>query len=75
MEWRAFFATLVIGAVILLLQWPKMKQHPKMDKGAFIVFLLIGLVLSMFNLQQTPGPVSWVSALLKPLGKFLEHQK
>ncbi|VEF49756.1 Uncharacterised protein [Bacillus freudenreichii] len=72
MKWGAFFATLVIVAVIFLLQWPKMKKNPKKDKIVFIVLLSLGLVLSMFDLQRIPGPVTWVTTILRPLGKFLE---
>lgn len=72
LEWGTFSATFFIVVAIFLWQWSKMKQHPKKDKGTFIVLLLIGLMLSIFNLQQIPGPVSWVSALFRPLGKFLE---
>ena len=49
-RWGAFFATTVIVALIILYQWPRMKQNPKKDKLAFITLLLIGWVLSMFDL-------------------------
>ncbi|MEH7125177.1 hypothetical protein V7122_09515 [Bacillus sp. JJ1532] len=72
MRWEGFFSTAVIIFVILLFQWPKMKQKPKKDKGALIVLLLIGLVLSMFNLPQMDGPTTWIDALFKPFGQFME---
>ncbi|KAB7706305.1 hypothetical protein F9802_11500 [Bacillus aerolatus] len=58
--------------VIILFQWPKMKQAPKKDKWAFGVLLLIGWGLSMFDLQHMGGPTAWIEALFRPFGKFME---
>ncbi|MBS4206486.1 hypothetical protein [Bacillus sp. FJAT-50079] len=73
MEWKVFFATMLIVFIIILFQWPKMKQHPKKDKGTFLILLFIALILSSLDLQRLPGPVTWVSTLLKPLGTFMQH--
>lgn len=72
MRWGAFFATTVIVALITLYQWPRMKQNPKKDKMAFITLLLIGWVLSMFDLPNIGGPTAWVEALFRPFGRFME---
>ncbi|MFK2826916.1 hypothetical protein QYG89_14770 [Bacillus sp. B190/17] len=72
MRWGAFFATAVIIFVIVLFQWPKMKKTPKKDKWVFSILLLIGLGLSMFELEHMAGPVTWIEAIFKPFGKFME---
>lgn len=72
MRWETFLLTTAIILVILLLQWPKMKQKPKKDKGALLILLLIGWILSIFNLTHMEGPTSWVQALFKPFGEFME---
>ncbi|MCQ6278421.1 hypothetical protein JN080_04055 [Bacillus sp. EB600] len=61
-------------AVIILFQWPKMKQHPKKDKWAFFMLLLIGWMLSMFDLPNMPGPLTWIEELFKPVGQFMEKK-
>ena len=72
MRWGAFFCTTIIVALIILYQWPKMKQNPKKDKIAFSILLLIGWVLSMFDLPHMAGPTTWIEALFKPFGQFME---
>ncbi|MCM3167813.1 hypothetical protein [Peribacillus frigoritolerans] len=64
--------TTVIVTLIILFEWPKMKQNPKKDKMAFLTLLLTGLVLSMFNLPQMSGPTQWIEALFRPFGEFME---
>ena len=72
MRWEAFFCTTVIVALIILLQWPKMKQNPKKDKLAFSILLLIGWGLSMFDLPHIGGPTAWIEAFFRPFGQFME---
>lgn len=72
MRWGAFMCTTVIVTLIILFEWPKMKQNPKKDKMAFLTLLLTGLVLSMFNLPQMSGPTQWIEALFRPFGEFME---
>ncbi|WP_078411030.1 hypothetical protein [Priestia abyssalis] len=72
MRWEAFFGTTVIVALIILYEWPRMKQHPKKDKMAFFILFFIGWVLSMFDLPHMGGPSSWVETLFRPFGRFME---
>jgi multisubunit Na+/H+ antiporter MnhB subunit len=71
-RWGAFLFTAAIVTLIILYEWPKMKQNPKKDKVAFLTLLLTGLVLSMFNLPQMSGPTQWIETLFKPFGEFME---
>ena len=72
MRWGAFFCVMVIVALVILYEWPKMKQNPKKDKMAFFTLLLIGLVLSMFDLPHMGGPTAWIQTLFGPFGRFME---
>ncbi|MCD1162946.1 hypothetical protein [Peribacillus frigoritolerans] len=72
MRWGAFFCTSVVVVLIILYEWPRMKQNPKKDKMAFLTLLLTGLILSMFNLPQMSGPTQWIEALFRPFGEFME---
>ncbi|MBD8006927.1 hypothetical protein [Bacillus norwichensis] len=70
MEWKAFFITLMIVIVIILLQWPRLKVNPSKDKAAFMVLLVIGLAFSLFDLQRMKGPITLRESLFKP---FIEY--
>lgn len=72
MRWGAFLLTSGIVVLIILYQWPRMKQNPRKDKMAFVSLLLIGWILSMFDLPHMSGPTSWIEALFKPFGRFME---
>jgi hypothetical protein len=71
-RWGAFIGTTIIIAVIILFQWPKMKQYPKKDKMAFLMLLVFVWVLSMFDLPKMAGPVTWIEALFRPVGQFMD---
>ncbi|WP_414714809.1 hypothetical protein [Sporosarcina koreensis] len=72
MMWGTFFATMLIVMTIVFLQWPKMKTNPKKDKTAFIVLLVIGLLLSMLDLQYMKGPTSVRQFLFKPFVEYMQ---
>lgn len=71
MEWKQFFATAVIVALIVIMQWSAIKGNPTRDKGAFIVLLLIGLVLSLFRLQYVKGPPDLEQAIFDPISRII----
>lgn len=72
MRWGIFLGTTVIVALIILYEWPRIKQNPKKDKVAFVMLLFIGWGLSMFNLAHMTGPTIWVEAFFEPFGRFME---
>lgn len=72
MKWGVFVATTIIVMIIVFLQWPKMKTNPKKDKTAFIVLLVIGLLLSMFDLQYMKGPSSVREFLFTPFVEYMQ---
>lgn len=63
--------TAVIIAIVIFVEWPKMKQYPKKDKRVFFVLLFIGLGLSIFDLPYIPGPITWLEAFFKPFAQFM----
>ncbi|WP_313428986.1 hypothetical protein [Siminovitchia terrae] len=71
MEWGQFFGTASVVAVIVILQWPRMKDYSKRDKGGFIALLLIGLILSLFNLQHIKGPLDLEKAIFHPISRII----
>ncbi|WP_028547481.1 hypothetical protein [Paenibacillus sp. UNC451MF] len=74
MSWGIILAATVIVILMFLYEWPKMKQHSKKEKTAFVVIAAIGWVLAILLVvfPDMKGPTQWVDALYKPLGKLLE---
>ncbi|MFD0711598.1 hypothetical protein [Paenibacillus sp. GCM10027626] len=72
MNWRIWISATIIILLIFWFEWPRIKQNPPKDKAAFVVLLLIGWVLSMFDLLHLPGPTTLLNAIFKPLARMLE---
>ncbi|MDU0200833.1 MULTISPECIES: hypothetical protein [Paenibacillus] len=73
MKWSVFIPVASASFCIVLLEWPKLKQKPVKDKVAFAAILLAVLLLSMFDLPNTPGPISFLNALFKPFKPLVEQ--
>ncbi len=71
MMWGQFFSVAVVVAVIVILQWPGIKDNPTRDKGAFMTLLLIGLILSLFNLEYIKGPPHLERAIFHPISRLI----
>ncbi|MGC5328085.1 hypothetical protein [Brevibacillus sp. SYSU BS000544] len=72
MRWSVILGVTFIVVLIVLFEWPRMKNHPKRDKIAFAGLLLIGWVLSMLDLQNMAGPNTLVEMIFKPISVILE---
>ncbi|MDQ0194278.1 hypothetical protein J2T20_002646 [Paenibacillus wynnii] len=58
--------------LILWLDWPQIRAKSKRDKVAFITLLLIGWLLSLLDLPNTPGPVLVLKTIFKPFRGWVE---
>ncbi|MBY0120973.1 hypothetical protein [Bacillus sp. S/N-304-OC-R1] len=74
MNWGIFFATACIIGMIVLYEWPKLKNYPKKDKTAFIVLIIFSLCLSLFNLPYIEGPIRWIQYVLQPFVNFVNKE-
>ena len=72
MRWEAFLGTTLIITIILFIQWPKIKKYAKKEKWIFFTLLFIGWGLSMFDLPNIAGPVTWLEILFKPFSPILD---
>lgn len=69
----AFFSCVTIAVLLILwFDWPRMKAKPPKDKAAFVTLLLIGWLLSMLDLPNTPGPTTLLEAVFKPFRGLVE---
>ncbi|HEX7057355.1 MAG TPA: hypothetical protein VF260_09210 [Bacilli bacterium] len=62
------------AALIVILQWPMVKQQQKKERAAFIIFTAIGWSLSLLLVifPEMPGLTTLVNFLYKPLGYLLK---
>ncbi|MNR03477.1 hypothetical protein D3C85_1193700 [compost metagenome] len=73
MKWSVFIPVAFAAICIVLLELPKLKQKPMKDKIAFTAIVLAVLLLAMFDLPNTPGPISFLNALFKPFKPLVEQ--
>lgn len=75
MRWGTILVATVFVVLIVLYEWPKMKQHTKKEKTVFIVITAMGWILAVLLVifPNMKGPTQWVDALYKPLGALLEQ--
>lgn len=59
--------------LMFLYQWPKMNQHLKKDKVAFVSLTAIGwsLAILLIYFPDIPGPNKLIQAIFEPLEKML----
>lgn len=74
MKWGPVLGNTMIIILITLYQWPKLDQHYKKDKAAFITLSVIGWLLAnlLIFYPELPGPSKLIDNMYKPLGKLLE---
>ncbi|SDM84368.1 hypothetical protein SAMN04488137_2201 [Fictibacillus solisalsi] len=60
--------------LLILYEWPKMGQHQKKEKTAFVTITAMGWLLAILLLffPDLQGPTQMIEQLFKPLGKMLE---
>ncbi|MDQ8734179.1 hypothetical protein [Paenibacillus sp. LHD-38] len=69
----ALFSGVTIAALLILwFEWPRMKAKPIKDKAALVSLLLIGWLLTMLDLPNTPGPTTLLEAIFKPFRGLVE---
>lgn len=72
MRWSVIIGVPFLILLIILFEWPRIKNNPKKDKIAFASILLICLVLAMFDLQNMAGPNTLVEMIFRPISVILE---
>ncbi|MFD2371549.1 hypothetical protein ACFSO0_16605 [Brevibacillus sp. GCM10020057] len=72
MKWGLMISMTALAITMILFEWRRLSKLPKRDKVAFISLVIIAWGLSMFDLQQLPGPTTVLQAIFKPLERLLE---
>lgn len=69
MRLGSFLGATILIALIVLLEWSRIKKVPAKDKWAFFILLSIGWGLTLFDLTELSGPVTWTTSLFEPIMK------
>ncbi|MBU8880851.1 hypothetical protein BGM26_18010 [Bacillus sp. FJAT-29790] len=72
MKWGIFLGVLLFIGLIGVYERPKMKKYPRKDKIAFFTLLTMAGILSLFDLPNMPGPVTFLESIFKPIRRFME---
>lgn len=75
MRWDRIILVTLVCAFIFGYEWPRMKGDTRRDKSAFTILLIAGWMLSLFDLPNLTGPISWFEGLLKPFTNVMEKYK
>ncbi|WP_281887734.1 hypothetical protein [Paenibacillus sp. YYML68] len=74
MRWGNVLIVTLIMIGIAAYELPKLKKHARKDRAVFIILLLTGWLLLLFDLPYTKGPITLVEALFKPLSTIIEPE-
>lgn len=72
MKWGPFVGTALFAALLLLVLWPRLKKNSLKERTVFFIFLFFGWGLSLFDLPNIAGPMTWIRFLFKPFAPLLE---
>ncbi|WP_164669416.1 hypothetical protein [Virgibacillus doumboii] len=64
---------IVVAVFITLYEWPRIDQHLKKEKRAFVMLTIVGILLSalLIYFPEMPGPTELVQWVFKPLSGLL----
>ncbi|MCM3089749.1 MULTISPECIES: hypothetical protein [unclassified Cytobacillus] len=71
-DWTTIVIVQVLIWLIVIFEWKQLKKSSKTDKITFAAILSISTLLSFFNLEDLPGPISLLHYIFGPLGKMME---
>ncbi|MDN4073171.1 hypothetical protein [Fictibacillus terranigra] len=74
MKWPTIIGITIVVVLLTFYEWPKMDQHQKKEKKAFVTITAMGWLLAILLLffPDLPGPTQMIDSLFSPLGKLLE---
>lgn len=71
MNWSLGVGMTVAVLLIFLVEWPKLRSQPRKDRYAFVLLLSIGWILSLFDLQNLPGPITFLEMVFRPFSAMM----
>ncbi|WP_172799133.1 hypothetical protein [Bacillus sp. FJAT-29814] len=58
--------------LIVIFEWKRLKKASKADRLTFAVILTLTALMSFFNLETLPGPITLLQYIFGPLGRIME---
>lgn len=71
-NWTTVMIVQVFIWLIVLFEWRRLKYTSKVDKITFFTILLFSAAMSLFNLENLPGPITLLRFIFGPLGRMME---
>ncbi|WP_394236225.1 hypothetical protein [Niallia oryzisoli] len=71
-NWTTVFLVQVVIWFIVLFEWKQLKNRSKADKFTLAGILIISALLSFLNLENVPGPMTFLQYIFGPLGRLME---
>lgn len=71
-DWSTVLGVQVLIWSIVLFEWKRLKKAKMSDRIPFAVILMISAVLSFFNLENLPGPLTLIHYIFGPLGRWMD---
>ncbi|TCP29213.1 hypothetical protein EV207_11112 [Scopulibacillus darangshiensis] len=74
MIWGSILGITFVVALIILYEWPKLKQGSKKEKATVVVLTGAGWLLAVLLVffPEMPGPTDVIKAIFQPLGRYME---
>lgn len=72
LDWYTVFVVQVFIWLIVLFEWRRIKKGSKADRITFAAILTLSALMSFFNLENLPGPITLLQYIFGPLGRMME---
>jgi len=70
-NWGTILTVQVIIWLMIVVEWKKLKKAPKANKITFGTILVLISIMSFFNLESLPGPITFLHYIFGPLGRWM----
>lgn len=71
-NWNTVFVVQVLIWLIVLFEWKRLKNASKADRITFAAILILSALMSFFNLENLPGPLTLLQYIFGPLGGIMK---
>jgi len=71
-NWSTVLTVQAVIWLIVLFEWKHLKKASKGTKITFATLLALAAFMSFINLENTPGPITFLHYIFAPLGKLME---
>ena len=70
-NWTIVLIVQVLIWLIVIFEWKRLKNASKADRIIFVSILILATLMSFFNLENLPGPLTLLQYVFGPLGRIM----